>query len=324
VKTLTVAICSYQRRDAVLRLVSALDEQARDSPESWRGIDVCVVLDGSDDGSREALDAYEATLPLRTLWQPNAGAAAARNRLIDAANGEVIWFLDDDLVPAEGTVDRHRRAHEHGLATFYLGPCLVPPDFEVPAGVRDWWVEHYGGLAEAGGAQRFDEFFIANASAPIGLVRSIGYFDERFTAYGWEDFEFGARVLAAGSRERYDADAVAWHYTATDDRVAFGRQRVIGRSTALMFQLHPELASEYFPQTYPRSLFRIFDRFRIYSPLMLQLIAILANSLLRVGKHLGDKRSSLLRSTAWDTSYLAGIAETDREVLLKALGRPKR
>src|SRR5450631_1942422 len=122
-KTLTVAICSYERRDAVLRLVSALDAQARQSPQAWRGVDICVVLDGSEDGSREALDAYDATLPLRVIWQPNRGAAAARNQLIDAAVGEVIWFLDDDLVPREGTVDRHRRAHEHGPPSFYLGPC---------------------------------------------------------------------------------------------------------------------------------------------------------------------------------------------------------
>ena len=320
-KSLTIGICSYQRRESLLRLIGALDDDARQRPQTWRGVDVCVVLDGSDDGSREALDDFSASFPLHVVWQPNRGLATARNTLIEAAAGEVIWFLDDDLVPAAGTLDRHRAIHESEPDCFLLGPCLVPPEMDVPDGVRQWWIEHYGSLEKPDGAATFDQFFIANASAPAAAIRAVGGFDEKFVGYGWEDFEFGARALAKGIREKYDPRAVAWHYTTTDDTVAFGRQRMIGHNAAQMFKLHPELAASYFPADYPRKLHRLLDKFRVYSPRPLWAIAVVAHAISDRGGRLS--RLGDFQGIAWDAAYLAGIAATDRGVLIEALGRPE-
>jgi hypothetical protein len=41
---MTIAICSYQRRDPLLRLLLSLVAQARREPSQWEGIDVVVVL----------------------------------------------------------------------------------------------------------------------------------------------------------------------------------------------------------------------------------------------------------------------------------------
>lgn len=321
-KSLTVGICSYQRRDSVLRLVAALDEQARQNPASWQDVDVCVVLDGSDDGSREALEAHPALLPLRVVWQPNGGLSSARNHVIKVATGEIVWFLDDDLVPADGAVEFHRQSHEGDEAGFMLGPCLIPPDMDVPDGVRSWWVEHYRELEAAGAVERLEQFGVANASVPLAVVRRVGGFEERFTGYGWEDFEFGARVLGVGVRERYDARCLAWHYTTTDDAVAFGRQRSIGRGVGLTFQLHPELAAAYFPVDYPWRLHRLLDKFRVHSPRVLWAIAATAHAMMSPAERLLHDGAPRFRRVAWDTAYLAGIADQDRVLLVRALGRP--
>ena len=321
-KTLTVGICSYQRRDSVLRLVRALDEQARESPDAWRGVDVCVVLDGSDDGSREALDAYDASFALKVIWQPNQGLATARNTVVEAATGEIIWFLDDDLVPAAGTIDRHRQAHEGDEIGFMLGPCLVPDDLDVPDDVREWWKNNYGVLEASGAVERLDQFGVANASAPVAVVRAAGGFNQRFRGYGWEDYEFGARVLALGHRERYDPHAVSWHYTTVDESLSFERLRSEGHGVALTFQLHPELAASYFPTTYTWRLPRLLDRLRVYSPRVLWSIASLNHTIMGPAEWLLRSHAPRFRRVAWETAFLAGIADMDRGLLIQALGRP--
>lgn len=68
--------------------------------QHYPDIELIVV----DDGSTDAIEAAVAALPVdvRFFRQPNAGAAAARNRGIKDASGEFVAFLDvDDLWPAD-------------------------------------------------------------------------------------------------------------------------------------------------------------------------------------------------------------------------------
>lgn len=85
----TVVIPTFNRRDAVVEAVqSALDQNVRD-------IEVIVVDDGSTDGTASAVAAI-GDERLHVIVQPNAGAAAARNRGIDFARGRYVAFLDSD------------------------------------------------------------------------------------------------------------------------------------------------------------------------------------------------------------------------------------
>jgi glycosyltransferase involved in cell wall biosynthesis len=95
----TVVITSYQQQDVIRATVlSALGQTLPD-------VEVVVVDDGSTDASQQVL----ADLPrVRLLRQPNAGMGSARNTGAEAAQGEVLCFLDgDDLL--------HPEALRHGL-----------------------------------------------------------------------------------------------------------------------------------------------------------------------------------------------------------------
>jgi glycosyltransferase involved in cell wall biosynthesis len=65
--------------------------------QSYSGVEVIVIDDGSTDGSADVI----RSLGDRVRWEsgPNRGACAARNRGIELAQGELIQFLDaDDLL----------------------------------------------------------------------------------------------------------------------------------------------------------------------------------------------------------------------------------
>src|SRR6202043_2491532 len=139
---MTIAIASYQRRDRLMTLLRNLDAQVGGATTA-AGLEVIVVLDGSTDGSLAAVRDLDLTLPVKVQWQPNRGLAAARNAALAAAEGEIIWFLDDDLVPGEGLVLRHRVEHEQESAHLLLGPCKPMASTRASEQWVRWWVEHY-------------------------------------------------------------------------------------------------------------------------------------------------------------------------------------
>src|SRR3954453_22774254 len=63
--------------------------------QTVRPLEIVVVDDGSTDDSGRIAQQYEL---VRYVWQANAGISAARNRGIEAAQGDVLALLDADDV----------------------------------------------------------------------------------------------------------------------------------------------------------------------------------------------------------------------------------
>ena len=64
--------------------------------QTYTDYEIIVIDDGSADNTRQVLDPYQDKI--RYIYQKNQGVAAARNRGINLARGELIAFLDaDDL-----------------------------------------------------------------------------------------------------------------------------------------------------------------------------------------------------------------------------------
>lgn len=214
--------------DAQARLDLVLAALAGQDHPSDR-LQVVVADDGSpaapDLGSAEGLDVV-------LVRQPRDGfrAAAARNLGARRADGEVLLFLDADMVPEPGyvtalsrlpglapdalTVGRRRHAQLAGwtpgqVRGWLSGAAGAPRELTEPAWLRD----QYAATANLLHADHRSHRWVI--SAVLGLHRELfdelQGFDERFRAYGGEDWDLAHRAWVAGAVLAHVPGAVAWH-----------------------------------------------------------------------------------------------------------------
>jgi glycosyltransferase involved in cell wall biosynthesis len=161
------------------------------------------------------------------------GRAAARNRGIEVARGEVVVFLDSDSCTAPDLLDRHHRFHREGAGSrVLLGKRWEigwPELADLLAGstldhaalrTHSWDMRFPESLSSA----QLDEYletpwlftYTNNVSVRRDLLDSIGRFDEGFgTRWGFEDLDLFYRVYLALGRPCdafvYDPDTCCYH-----------------------------------------------------------------------------------------------------------------
>lgn len=235
----SVVIPTYRRRDALLRLLGALVTQTI-PPEDY---EVIVVVDGSDDGTREAAETLTTPYALRVIAQENRGRSAARNVGIADARGELVVMLDDDMVPAPGLLEGHLRAHAAGDALAVMG--AVPVDLSEATSVPAEWVggkfnRHMARLATSRAPLTLRDFYGGNLSVRRDVLETLQGFDEGFTRYGNEDLELSLRLVQGGVRLVHEPTAIAYQ-TYDKDFAGLASDTVSkGRTAVLLATKHPD------------------------------------------------------------------------------------
>lgn len=109
----SVIIPTHNRPDALVRCLSPLVQTQRDHGQPR---EIIVVDDGSaPEQSRRAaalIKTFDAP-NLQLVYQtPNQGVSAARNRGVLCAKGDLLVFLDDDLIPSPTMVQDYVALHQ--------------------------------------------------------------------------------------------------------------------------------------------------------------------------------------------------------------------
>lgn len=240
---LSVVIPTYQRRDSLLRALASLRAQTLPASE----YEVIAAVDGSTDGTYEALGAFSAPYAITALRGPNRGRARACNAGIRAASGALIVLLDDDMEASSGFLAAHAAAHRGaaprsvvGAAPILVGPGSPPFVRYMARGFRS----RLERLGQPGYRLKFRDTYTGNFSAPREVLLAVGGFDESFQVYGHEDYELALRLENAGVELIYSADALAnQHYEKTF--AGFARDGIARGRTAVLFAgKHPAIVSQ--------------------------------------------------------------------------------
>ena len=198
---------TFQRRSELPRFVAPL-------LEDQTLFELVFAVDGSTDGTVEWLnDQAQADARIVVLDLANRGAAAARQAGVEAARGEVILLMDDDVIAGPGLVAGHASHHGDGARRLVLG--YMPNDWEsLPRGRRGIALLYRRAYeAQCERYAREPEFVLkklwaGNFSLPredflhLGLENIV----ERE-----EDREFGIRCFKAGITGCFDRGLAATH-----------------------------------------------------------------------------------------------------------------
>jgi GT2 family glycosyltransferase len=206
----SVVMPTYNRVDQLRAALEGLAGQhGLDEP-----LEVIVVSDGSTDGTDHYLSSSAVPLPLIALTQPNAGPAAARNRGIAAARGELVLFVDDDTVADPGLAAAHLRRHASpDDALVVIGPMLTPDDHAISPWVRweqDMLTKQYDAMRDGVYEATARQFYTGNASVARRHLQDVGGFDPKFRRA--EDVELAYRLADRGLHFAFEPTAVVHHY----------------------------------------------------------------------------------------------------------------
>lgn len=205
---ISVVIPTYNRKPILTKCLDALERQQVPEELDNGGYEVVVVDDGSTDGTVEWLKAETEQYPhVRLFEQAHQGPSAARNLGVEQAQGDIIIFIDSDLVVTEVFLSAHLDALRQGKRTlrsdrlFTYGRVINTANFDNPT-AEPFKVTDYSAAYFATG----------NVAIARKWLLQAGLFDTGFQLYGWEDLELGVRLKKLGLTLIKCPAAVGYHW----------------------------------------------------------------------------------------------------------------
>jgi glycosyltransferase involved in cell wall biosynthesis len=211
--------------------------------------EVIVVDDGSSDGTAETLESWKPeAYAFQHASEPHSGPGAARNKALRLAQGDIVVFVGDDILPAPDFLLHHWRAHRTTAVPrpAFVGFSAWPPDLEVTTTMRH--ITEVGcqqfsyGWFEDGAEYDFRHFYTSNLSLPRAVLDlEPSYFVTDIPLGSFEDVELAYRLHLHGMRIFYLASARALHYHHHTVGSFFARQLSAGKMAVLLYRKFPEL-----------------------------------------------------------------------------------
>jgi GT2 family glycosyltransferase len=175
---------------------------AEDLPKCIQGIKTSALPDTEtiviDDGSTDGTAQIPELMGIRTLTLPiNSGPAAARNHGARHAEGDILFFVDADVVLAPNAIIRVRQLFEAepDLAAVFGSYDAAPAASGVISQYRNL-LHHF---VHQNGNPQAATFWAGCGAVRRSVFEQIGGFDEkRFPRSSIEDIELGYRLRQAG------------------------------------------------------------------------------------------------------------------------------
>jgi GT2 family glycosyltransferase len=238
-KQVSVIICTYNRKVMLKKCLDAIFLQ--DFPDY--AYEVVVVIDGSTDGTELILQELSPPCQFKFIRQENTGLATARNNGSKEAEGEILLFLDDDIIAIPELITEHIKYHQAGHP-LVVGNIPVYPvkysDYMIE-GTKAWAQDQFQKMEQENYEITFQDIYFANASIKRELFYELGGFDEQFRYYGVEDRDFAYRLLKAGIKPMYNPRAIGYQIYLKDFNTYCNNYYWVGRGEVKLVKKYPEL-----------------------------------------------------------------------------------
>lgn len=237
----SIVIPTYNRQPILAKCLQALETQKLTS-DFVSGYEVIVVDDGSTDATLAWLDQEKAQLPhVKVFIQDHQGPAVARNLGVSKAQGDMIIFIDSDLVVTEDFIESHAQTITKAQVKlnsdrlFTYGRVVNTDNFENPT-------------SEPYKITDFSAAYFATGNVAIARkwLEQAGLFDPSFQLYGWEDLELGVRLKKLGLKLIKCPQAVGyhWHPSFSLEQIPslIEKEKQRGRMGLVFYEKHPTLS----------------------------------------------------------------------------------
>jgi len=242
----SVVVPYYEAPDALALTLAGLERQTY--PQEL--FEVIVVDDGSDPPLELAAP---TSLRVQVIHQEDLGfgLARARNNGARAASGDILAFLDCDMIPEAGWLAAHARWHHAACDAVSLGfrrhvdvagidahavrdrPDSLAELFAGRPAQSPQWIERRMARTDDLADGTEDVYRVVtggNFAVSAEFFVGVGGFDDSFTQWGDEDIEFGWRAHALGALLVPERSALCWHQgpgtlLSAEERASLAQQR---------------------------------------------------------------------------------------------------
>ncbi len=223
----SVIIPTFNRKEILYYCLKALLKQtfSRDRFE------ILIIDDGSTQDIKSMVEDFDTGPFIRYFRQEKAGQARAENLGIKNARGDILLFLDNDMISVETLIEEHFKYHQKYKNHIVRGSYANTSNYINP---------------EASAEGRFfsTAFFInGNVSIKKSELVKAGMFDEDFKEYGWLDLELGVRLRKNGLSVITNYKAFSYHYQKEfepEDFPAICKKEIErGHMAVLFYSKHP-------------------------------------------------------------------------------------
>ncbi|MGH7767121.1 MAG: glycosyltransferase family 2 protein [Candidatus Binatia bacterium] len=217
----SVVICTYNRAQSLRRALISLSAMSVSADITW---EVLVVDNNSTDGTPGTAETFarDADIGVRYVFEGRQGLNHARNAGVQAAKGELIFFIDDDVEVTRNWLLEMTKAFDLNPVAGVGGRVLIKEDLPRPA----WWHAEYDGALG-----KFDPGETAILSddtytSIVGIGANLAFKRSVFDRYGafrpdldrrknkllmGGDVEFYQRIKKAGELTMYYPAAMVYH-----------------------------------------------------------------------------------------------------------------
>lgn len=190
--------------------------------QTCQNLEVILVDNGSTDGSLELVRQRYQEVRVLALGE-NRGFAAACNRGVEAARGDLLWFLNDDARAATDCLDHLLQAARRFADAGSFAPRMLRATQPGVVDNRGIGFSVFGagyqlGAGEDDDASVTEPYLVFGASGGAALYRrsvleTVGGFDEDFLSHN-EDTDLAFRAQLAGYPCWHVPRAVVYHVGA--------------------------------------------------------------------------------------------------------------